>query len=57
VSLAHAGRIEEAREALALARRSHPELSIAWIRENVPYQTPELMERSLDGMRKAGLAD
>ena len=34
---------------------SNPQLSIAWIRANVPYQTPELMERFLDGMRKAGL--
>jgi TolB-like protein/Tfp pilus assembly protein PilF len=54
-SLGAAGRIEEAREALALARRNHPELSIAWIRASVPYQTPELMERYLRGMRKAGL--
>jgi TolB-like protein/cytochrome c-type biogenesis protein CcmH/NrfG len=54
-SLAQAGRIDEARAALALARREHPELSIAWIRAAVPYQTPELMERYLEGMRKAGL--
>jgi TolB-like protein len=54
-ALGAAGRIDEAREALALARRNHPELSIGWIKENVPYQTPQLMERHLDGMRKAGL--
>jgi hypothetical protein len=30
-------------------------LSLGWIRASVPYQTPELMERFLDGMRKAGL--
>ena len=34
---------------------SSRELSLDWIRANVPYQTPELMERFLDGMRKAGL--
>ena len=31
------------------------ELSLDWIRASVPYQTPELMERFLEGMRKAGL--
>lgn len=57
VSLAQMGRIEEAREALASARRAHPALSVDWIKTNVPYQTPELMERYLEGMRKAGLND
>jgi TolB-like protein len=56
-ALGAAGRIEEAHNALALARRNHPELSIGWIRANVPYQTPELMEFYLDGMRKAGLTE
>lgn len=54
-SLAQAGRIEEARSFLAMARRQQPQLSIAWIRTNVPYQTPELLEGFLEGMRKAGL--
>ena len=54
-ALAAAGRIEEARAALAHARQNHPALTIAWIRQNVPYQTPELMDFYLDGMRKAGL--
>jgi len=54
-SLAAAGRIDEARAALALARREHPQLSLEWIRNNIPYQTPELMGRYLDAMRKAGL--
>ncbi len=56
-SLAQAGRIDEARSLLATARRQQPELSIDWIRANVPYQTPELMERFLEGMRKAGLRE
>jgi len=56
-SLAQLGRLDEAREALATLRREHPELSIAWIKASVPYQTPELMERFLDGMRKAGLTE
>jgi TolB-like protein len=56
-SLAKAGRIHEARSCLESARRQQPELSIGWIRANVPYQTPELLKRFLDGMRKAGLKD
>ena len=53
-SLAQAGRIDEAREALARLKESLPELSIAWIEQNVPY-TPGPMARFLEGMRKAGL--
>jgi TolB-like protein len=56
-SLAQAGRIDEARSLLATIRREQPQLSLAWIRANVPYQTPELMERYLEGFRKAGLAE
>ena len=40
---------------LEAVRRQQPQLSIAWIKASVPYQTPELMERFLDGIRKAGL--
>jgi TolB-like protein len=54
-SLAQAGRIGEARAYLATVRREQPQLSLDWIRTYVPYQTTELIERFLDGMRKAGL--
>ena len=54
-SLAQAGRVDEARAFLATTRREQPLLSIEWIRASVPYQTPQLMERFLEGMRKAGL--
>jgi TolB-like protein len=54
-SLAQLGRLDEARESLAALRREQPELSVEWIRRSVPYQTSELMERFLEGMRKAGL--
>jgi tetratricopeptide (TPR) repeat protein len=54
-SLAQAGRLDEARDHLATVRREQPQLSLDWIRTYVPYQTPELIERFLDGMRKAGL--
>jgi TolB-like protein/Flp pilus assembly protein TadD len=54
-SLAQLGRVDEARSFLAILRSEHPELSIEWARASVPYQTPELIERFLEGMRKAGL--
>ena len=55
-SLAQAGRIEQARALLSELRLEQPELSLAWIRASVPYQTRPLMDRFVDGMRKAGLA-
>ena len=54
-SLAQMGRVEEARQSLAAVRLEQPQLSIDWIKSSVPYQTPELMEHFLTGMRKAGL--
>ena len=56
-SLARTGRIAEARSLLATVRAEQPQLSLGWIRANVPYQTPELMERFLEGMRMAGLGE
>jgi Flp pilus assembly protein TadD len=53
-SLAQAGRIDEARAALARLKELHPDLSIAWIERFVPY-TPGPMAKFLEGMRKAGL--
>jgi Flp pilus assembly protein TadD len=55
--LAQTGQVEEARTLLGTVRRQQPHLSIDWIKANVPYQTPELMERFLEGMRKAGLGE
>ena len=54
-SLAQIGRVDEARSLLAELRRAQPELTIDWVRTSVPYQTSELMERFVEGMRKAGL--
>jgi TolB-like protein len=54
-SLAQAGRIDEARALLATVVREQPQMSVDWIRASVPYQTPQLMERFLEGMHKAGL--
>jgi len=55
-SLAQMGRLEEARALLRTVQQQQPQLSIEWIKANVPYQTPELMQRFLEGMRKAGLS-
>ncbi|HWP26137.1 MAG TPA: winged helix-turn-helix domain-containing tetratricopeptide repeat protein [Xanthobacteraceae bacterium] len=54
-SLAQAGQAEEARTVLQTLRQMHPEISLAWIRQSVPY-TAGPMENFLDGMRKAGLS-
>jgi TolB-like protein len=53
--LAQSNMVEEARSFLAAIRREQPQLSIDWVRGNVPFQTLELMERFLQGLRKAGL--
>jgi hypothetical protein len=54
-SLAQAGRVTEAQSFLAVVRREQPLLSTQWVRANVPYQTSRLMQRFLQGLRKAGL--
>jgi TolB-like protein/Flp pilus assembly protein TadD len=53
-SLAQAGQIGEAREQLLRLKKVLPELTIAWIKQYVPYTTGP-MEKFLEGMRKAGL--
>jgi adenylate cyclase len=53
-SLAQAGQIEEARAELARLQELHPENSIAWIEQNIPY-TPGPMAKLLEGLRKAGM--
>lgn len=55
-SLAQAGRLDEARAFLATVHREQPQLSADWVRANVPYQTSELMDRFVEGLRRAGLA-
>jgi hypothetical protein len=52
--LAQAGRIEEAREAMRALRQLHPDISVAEVKQSVPY-TAEPMAHFLDGLRKAGL--
>jgi TolB-like protein/Tfp pilus assembly protein PilF len=55
-SLAQAGHIEEARATLSALRQLHPQMSVAWIKQCVPF-TDRAMPRFLDGLRKAGLSE
>jgi TolB-like protein len=55
-SLAQAGLVEEAKSAMSHLRQLHPSLSIAWIRQSVPYM-PAPMAHFLEGLRKAGLTE
>ncbi len=55
-SLAQAGHVEEAKAVLQTLRQMHPDISLAGIRQSVPY-TAGPMEKFLDGMRKAGLTE
>ncbi len=49
---AHAGRMDEAKAALAEARRLNPVITIKWLKEHTPN-----LPVSFEGLRKAGLAE
>jgi adenylate cyclase len=53
-SLAQAGQTYEARAALDQLKALQPQISIAWVEQNTPYQ-PGPMAKLVEGMRKAGL--
>jgi len=53
-ALAQAGRLDEARKELERLKDFQPDISLAWIENNVPY-TPSQMNRYLEGWRKVGL--
>jgi adenylate cyclase len=55
-SLGQAGPSEEAASAVAALRHLQPNVSQAWVQENVPY-TAQPMARFLDGLQRAGLPD
>ncbi len=51
----HLGKIEESREAWAQVIRIAPNFSLERRRRILPYRTPEIFERRIEGLRKAGL--
>jgi adenylate cyclase len=53
-SLAQAGRLEEASAALARMKELQPDVTVAWIKDNVPYP-PGPMAHYIEGVQKAGL--
>ena len=53
-ALAQAGRLDEARRELERLKDFQPDISLAWIENNVPY-TPSQMNSYLEGWRKVGL--
>jgi TolB-like protein/class 3 adenylate cyclase/tetratricopeptide (TPR) repeat protein len=53
-SLAQAGQINEARIAIEQMKVLQPDISIDWIKANIPYK-PNAMAKLVDGLRKAGL--
>ena len=52
-----ASRIEEARAAIAELRRVAPDITIETTRAQFPCEDPAIMDRYLDGLRKAGLRE
>jgi TolB-like protein/Flp pilus assembly protein TadD len=53
-ALAQAGRLDEARIELEQLKNFQPDVSIAWIEQNVPF-TPGPMAKYLEGWHKVGL--
>jgi len=56
-AMANLDRIDEAREALAIALKERPNLSIAYLKDILPTKYENGLERYLQGMRKAGLGE
>jgi len=54
-ALANLGRIDEAKQSLALAQAAKPDLSIGFLEKNLPTKHPGGLDPYLDGLRKCGL--
>ena len=54
-ALANMGRMDEAGESLAAALAAKPDLSIAFLENNLPTKQPNGLKPYLDGLQKAGL--
>jgi tetratricopeptide (TPR) repeat protein len=56
-ALAHAGRMDEARDALRRALKLRPMISVRWMRQHRYFQQEDDFEYLLDGARLAGLPE
>jgi len=54
-ALANLGRVDEAKQSLALAREAIPDLSIGFLETNLPIKHAGGLDPYLDGLRKCGL--
>jgi len=54
---AHLGMMDESRAAAAEVMRLHPHFTIGAWRHRPPYRDKRIIERYVDGMRKAGLPE
>jgi adenylate cyclase len=56
-SLAHLGRLDEARQAVVTFRSTFPDVTISRIVETLPMNPQEYVDRFCEGIRKAGLPE
>ena len=56
-AMAQAGRMDEARAALAEARRELPKLSLGYLADALPTRQPDGLAPYLDALRAAGLPE
>jgi TolB-like protein/class 3 adenylate cyclase len=56
-NLAHLGRIEEARVVAQELLKTHPDFTISRWADRPPYRDRAVLERFIEGLRKAGLPD
>ncbi len=56
-ALAHLGRVDEARAALALSLAIHPTFSVSFIDAVLPFRNPADRDHYVDGLCKAGLPE
>jgi adenylate cyclase len=55
--LVAAGKIDEAKDAAAKLRETHPRVTVAQVAETLRFMEPGLRARYLDGLRQAGLPE
>jgi adenylate cyclase len=56
-ALAQLGQLEAAQQSLACATKEKPDLSLTFVRNNLPTRSPDGLDPYLEGLRLAGLAE